>query len=274
MKFKCSLKDYSIDIKGVSVDSHFCTGYISFGGKRTARKFSFTKYGEGEALRQAILWRRYKELEFLGTTGIDDELIFKNGVHEKMIEEILERIRYKEEIKRKQHQKELEKCKEKKKYDNDIAGKFIYRIDDPTHGRGWLVRIYTGDEVLCDVVFRDVAFSSKKQSLEAAKAERKKVLEKNNIPLAEDRKYSMVPRSTNKTGICGVALVEKRKYVAWIYEEPRKVKSCSFSINKYGEFEAFKKAVEWRRDKEIEVYGGSVLTDENLEKLFDEFYKN
>jgi len=40
-----------------------------------------------------------------------------------------------------------------------------------------------------------------------------------------------------------------------------------FSLNKYGKALAFQLAVEWRRDKELEVYGGTILTDERIKNV-------
>ncbi len=266
-----SKKKYISEIKGVYIDRNFCHGYIGALGKKNAKKFSINRLGKGEALRQAILWRRYKELEIRGHTNIADELTFKSDSHEKMMEQILEQISQEKAEQDKERQKKREKVKKENKYDSEIAGKYIYRVDDIEIGYGWLLRIDVDNKVLCNTVFRDARYTSKAEGLKAAKKEREKILQQNNIPLAENRKYSVGLRSTNKTGVRGVYRA-KKKYVTWIYEKPRQVKRRSFGIHKYGEFEAFRKAVEWRRDKEIEVYGGSILTDEYLEKIFDNFH--
>lgn len=266
-------KNNTSEVTGVSITDVACSARIETDGEVQTKKYSIKLYGREEALRLAILWRRSKELEMHGYTVIPDELTYRTEIHEQSIKEADETRRKIAEEKENKREILLEKYKRDRLIYKKISGKYIYRLDHFDTGHGWYLHIPHKNNSLVDKFFADSAYGSKIKALEEAQKLRTKILEENNLPYAENRKYSHTTRKVNKSGVTGVIRNNaKNSYNAWIYEEPRKVKRRTFNINKYGdEFTAYCAAVEWRRDKEIEVYGGTILTDEHLEAVYANF---
>ena len=254
-------------INGVSISAGSCHAIISNNrGKKLTCKFSINKYGEDEALRLATKWRRERELEIYGDTQISESLIRVEGKHvlslkrAKVAAEKKRRTALKERVR-----KEKDLAKKRIEYQK-YAGKYIYRIDDLEKGHGWHLSIKTGHKVIADVVFRDSVYYGPWKALKAAQNERSKISEEFTFPLAEGRRYEKKRRASNKTGVTGVCKLES-SFIAYIPIEPKKLLKRKFSLNKYGEALAFQLAVEWRRDKELEVYGGTILTDERIKNV-------
>jgi hypothetical protein len=259
-------KNNKSGITGVAVTEGFCHGYIVNAlGKRISRKFSITKYGAEEALRLAITWRRDKEIAIHGYTVIPKEYTHQESKHQQSLREANKAKQLKkqaaDEIREK---KKKDLARQRKKY-RGVAGKYIYRIDDLDLGHGWLLKIEIPGEVPSIEFFRDSRHGSTRAALESAQSEREKQLLEYNIPYAKGRRFSKALRSTNNTGITGTCRANSY-YYSYIPTEPNKRKTRKFSINKYGEELAFRMAVEWRQEMEMEVYGGTVLTDEKIEE--------
>lgn len=155
----------------------------------------------------------------------------------------------------------------RKKGYQKTAGKFIYRIDDLMMGHGWLLRIEMNEEFIYQMSFRDSEYGSPRIGLIEAQRKRDTLLKMHNIPYAEGRRFSKKIRATNSTGVPGVCR-SGFHYHCYIPLLPNKRKTRKISITTYGEKLAFQMAVEWRREMETEVYGGTVLTDKEVEEIF------
>jgi hypothetical protein len=255
-------------VTGVAVTDNFYHSYIvNDSGKRISRKFSIAKYGRNEALRLGIKYRRDNELKIHGYSVIPEKLVHKKLKHTQSIREAADIKRLKEMAALEYRQnKEKEFAKQKEKYKKK-AGKYIYRIDGLDSGHGWLLRIEFKNGMLCDEFFRDSRYGSASSALRYAKEERERQLSLHNVPYARGRRFSKALRSTNSTGVTGVCR-SNCYYHCFIPLKPNKTKTKKFSINKYGEELAFRLAVEWRQIKEIEVYGGTILTDQRVNEIF------
>lgn len=256
-------------VTGVGVDANFYYSYIvDEAGRRISKKFSFTRYGKDEACRLAIKWRRDQELRIHGYTVIPKDIIRKEDRHRQSVR----RAKAIKSLKRmavlKNRRAMVREFEKKKREYQKLAGKFIYRIDDINIGHGWLLRIEVQGEILFDGIFRDRIYGSPEKSLEKAQGERKRQLALRAIPYARGRRFIKVPRSTNSTGVTGVCRTDSH-YLSFIPTELNRTKRRKFSIARYGEMTAFRLAIEWRREKEIEVYGDTVLTDERIDQILN-----
>jgi hypothetical protein len=260
-------KNNKTGVTGVAFTDSFYHSYIANGsGKRFSKKFSIAKYGEYEALRLAVKWRRDNELKIHGYSVIPKQLIYRNSNHIQSTREAEKMRLLKKRAAfecRENIQREL--AQQKKSFQKK-AGKYIYRIDDLNSGHGWLLRIEIQKEILFNMLFRDSRYGSARDALRFAKMERDKQLKLHNLPYAKGRRFSKKLRSTNSTGVTGVCR-SCFYYHCYIPLQPNKRKTRKISIDKYGEKLAFQLAIEWRREKEIEVYGDTVLTSQQIRKI-------
>lgn len=241
-------------VTGVSVLDNFCYSYIAVGsGKRKSKKFSVSKYGKAEALRLAIKWRRDNELEIHGYSIIPAELTRRSFKHKQSVLKANLAARNKKNAALENRQKQQQVLEQKKKEYQDLAGKYIYRIDDLDAGHGWLLKIQIGGEIICDRIFRDNRYGTASNALENAKEEKKRYLKLLDMPHAEGRRFRKKLHVANTSGVNGVSL-SGGYYHSYIPVEPNKTKRRKFSINKYSEKLAFQLAVEWRKEMEAEVY--------------------
>lgn len=254
-------------VTGVAVTDGFCHSYIvNDTGKRFSRKFSIAKYGKFEALRLAIKWRRDNELKIHGYSVIPEEMICRNLQHKQSSREAANIKNLKKLSAFKHRKNEQKKLAHRKRMYQKMAGKFIYRIDDLDLGHGWLLRIETRTEKLFSMFFRDSRYRSADDALQHAQNERENQLILHNIPYANGRRFSKKLRSTNSTGVTGICR-SNFYYHCYIPLKPNKRKTRKISIDKYGEKLAFRMAVEWRQDMELDVYGDTVLTNQQVEEL-------
>lgn len=261
-------KNNKSGVTGVSVNDKNCYSYIvNDSAKRMSKKFSVAKYGRYEALRLAIKWRRDKELEIHGYSVIPASLVRENIKHKQSRRkaEITERSKKRAAL---EHRENIKReLALRKKGCQKTAGKFIYRIDDLMMGHGWLLRIEMNEEFIYQMSFRDSEYGSPRIGLIEAQRKRDTLLKMHNIPYAEGRRFSKKIRATNSTGVPGVCR-SGFHYHCYIPLLPNKRKTRKISIVTYGEKLAFQMAVEWRREMETEVYGGTVLTDKEVEEIF------
>lgn len=105
--------------------------------------------------------------------------------------------------------------------------------------------------------FSDGVFGGKRKSLEAAKAYRDDLLAKH--PPLSRKDYCSILRRNNRSGVAGVSYhtetiqtrngpVERRFWIARVPLEPWKAKLVKFSVAKYGDEGAQRRAVKARRD--------------------------
>ncbi len=153
----------------------------------------------------------------------------------------------------------------------DSGHKSISRIDIPkkkTHG--WYVRVWFKGK-MHSKFFSDTGHDTSTEALAAAVEYRDELEEQIGKPRTDRVVVTHSPR--NRTGVMGVRRMFKRtgafmpatsapRYsevyeVTWQYA-PNKVRNTSFSIDKYGEVEAFRLACELRKLKEREIYGCEV----------------
>ena len=135
--------------------------------------------------------------------------------------------------------------------------KGISRIDSrDTHG--WFVRKYR-DGKTYSRFFSDSRYNSKTKALQAAQEYRAKLDEK--YPPPETTAYRSKPQKNSSTGVVGVSETFMRSRsgkkipcfcVSW---RPQKgvSKSKKFSIPAYGRETAFEMAVQFRKEKEVEM---------------------
>lgn len=253
---------------GVAATDRFCHCYIvNNSGKRVSRKFSMTKYGREEALRLAMKWRRDNELKIHGYSVIPEDSVQRTFKHKQSMREAADLKRLKKQAAVEYQQNKIRELAEQKEKYQKMSGKYIYRIDGLDSGHGWLLRIEIHEKILCDMIFRDSRYGSIDEALRQAKRERQKQLVLHTLPYARGRRFSKILRSTNNTGVTGVCRTDFH-YYCYIPIEPGKTKTRKFSIDKYGEKTAFRLAVEWRQEKEIEVYGDTILTTEKINEIF------
>jgi hypothetical protein len=153
----------------------------------------------------------------------------------------------------------------------DSGHKSISRIDVPGKKmHGWYVRVWFKGK-MHSKFFNEKFFASSEEALEAAIEYRNEVEEKIGKPRTDRVVVTNSPR--NQTGVVGVTRTRKQTgaYVPYtdkpiysdVYEvtwqpEPNVVHRTTISIAKYGEEEAFRRAVELRREKEREMFGQAI----------------
>lgn len=154
--------------------------------------------------------------------------------------------------------------------------KNICRIEQPEKKLfGWYVRInFQGKSY---AKFFNDKFHGKHEdkSLHAAVQYRNQLERELGKPTTERRVVSRHPN--NKTGVIGIRRYNKKTgtsktgkpYFSDVYEvtwcpEPNKVKRTSFSVAKYGEREAYRRAYELRKRQERRMYGDIIQDDPKL----------
>lgn len=151
------------------------------------------------------------------------------------------------------------------KVKNNSREKGISRIDSgSTHG--WFVRAYRNGKTFSKL-FSDRKMGSQEKAYEAAVAYRNSLHQQVSQMPREPRKRRLVLRdSRNKTGVIGVTRTARKLPNGTVTEAfsvswrpaPGVQKCTSFSIRKYGEEGAFKRAVQHRLEKVEEAYGAEV----------------
>jgi len=142
--------------------------------------------------------------------------------------------------------------------------KGISRIDTrETHG--WYVRIYKNGNTYSKL-YSDNKYGGKERALLVAQKARVIALEAlKELPREPKRRLVRTDRR-NKSGIIGVSKTTKINkngttsdyfQVTWS-PEPGKVKNRQWSVKKYGEEEAGRRAVEYRQQVMKEIYGERV----------------
>jgi hypothetical protein len=142
--------------------------------------------------------------------------------------------------------------------------KGISRIDTrDTHG--WYVRIYKNGKTYSKL-YSDNKYGGKDRALLVAQKARVIALEAlKELPREPKRRLVRTDRR-NKSGIIGVSKTTKINkngttsdyfQVTWS-PEPGKVKNRQWSVKKYGEEEAGRRAVEYRQQVMKEIYGERV----------------
>lgn len=155
---------------------------------------------------------------------------------------------------------------------NKQKSKGISRVDSETT-HGWFVRGYKNGKTYSKL-FSDKKFGSEKKALNEAKKYKKRLDEElTKIPKKPKGRRIVFADARNATGVLGVSRTQKYTNsgtahecysVSW-HPEPGVQKCTSFSINKYGEKEALKLAINLRKKKMQEIYGVDYL--EKLQKL-------
>lgn len=155
--------------------------------------------------------------------------------------------------------------------------KGISRIDSATT-KGWLVRGYKNGKRYSKL-FSDKKLGDTEKALDAAKIFRDQLIEKlNSIPSKPRAKKIVLRDSRNSTGVIGVSRLSKKGKngntiefysVTW-RPSPCQQKCTSFSIRKYGQELAFKKAVSYRYEMLKSAHGikiaNQVVGVENVKK--------
>jgi hypothetical protein len=142
--------------------------------------------------------------------------------------------------------------------------KSISRIETPKHC-AWYVRIYF-EGAYVRKTFSDTVYNGKDDALREALEWRDQMELRMGKPRTERsvRKKTIV--DDRVTGVRRRQMKDKKRgksYLRDIYEvtwapTPGKVWRTKVSVTKYGEEEAFRRAVEIRRQKEREFYGGVI----------------
>ena len=141
--------------------------------------------------------------------------------------------------------------------------KSISRVDHKAkHAYGWFVRVAFQGEMHQRFI-SDVAHKGKRASLKAAIVWRNRTERKLGKPRTERKVAILSPR--NRSGVVGVrrtakAMTRDGRKMGPVYEvcwfpKPGVVRRTSFSILKYGEREAFRRACALRKKGEKEMYG-------------------
>ncbi len=129
-----------------------------------------------------------------------------------------------------------------------------YILREETYGqRGWFVW-FPQERKSLGKYFGDKHYGGAERSLEAAIKYRDRTAKKYHFMIVEDRVILNTLRYSNKTGVSGVSIGEDY-FLAGINIRPGKTKNKKFRIKTRGEEEAFRLAVEWRKDMELSVYG-------------------
>ena len=130
---------------------------------------------------------------------------------------------------------------------------------------GWLVRIvFQGEKY--QKFFSDLAAGGRRASLKAAVTWRNQTEKKIGRPRTE-RKVAL-QTNRNKSGVVGLRRTTKamtrdgRKkgpvYEVWWFPKPGEIRKTSVSILKYGERQAFRRALALRKAGEREMYGAEL----------------
>ena len=141
----------------------------------------------------------------------------------------------------------------------------VTRVDnEDSRTHGWLVTIQRRG-VIFRKQFSDGVLGGKARSLAAAKAFRDEIVAKH--PPLSKREHAEILKKSNKSGVVGVCRycasetgqkvdAEKRWFwvASWVLSDGR-AKRIKFSVKKYGEEGAFKKAVKARRSAIREMAG-------------------
>lgn len=143
--------------------------------------------------------------------------------------------------------------------------KGISRIDhDGKHTHGWYVRVCY-DRHMHSKFFSDATNGGKEKALEAAIQHRNKLEAELGKPRTD--RIVVVSNARNLTGVIGVQRIAKpvppdpdRPLKGIAFEvtwspEPNVLRKTSFRVEKYGEEEAFRLAVEFRQAREVEMFG-------------------
>lgn len=126
--------------------------------------------------------------------------------------------------------------------------------------------------------FADSLYGGSQGSFRAAVRLRDKIIKDNEaIPQVREKAFPYYPEARNQsTGIVGVYLVwkkmrsgERHPYYAASISRDRKTSTRAWSVNKYGEYQAFLFAVNYRKEFLKEYYG-----DKFDEEIFDEQVDN
>jgi hypothetical protein len=146
-----------------------------------------------------------------------------------------------------------------KKRNPEMKG--ISRIDAKgTHG--WYVRIYKSGKTYSKL-YSDNKYGGTERALKFAKKAREMALETlKNVPDSNSRRLVSHDKR-NKSGIIGVSRTTKTNVageVSLYYQvtwspEKGKIKNRQWSVKKYGEEEAFRRAKEFRESVMQEIYG-------------------
>jgi hypothetical protein len=147
-----------------------------------------------------------------------------------------------------------------------VSNKSISRIDHPpknTHG-GYVRVAFKGE--IHSRFFSDSPHQGKRPALKAARAWRDETERAVGKPHTPRTVRAVSPR--NRTGVIGVRRTTKARTrdgskVSPVYEvtwqaAPGQVRRTTFSIRKYGQAEAFRRACAFRKEKEQEVYGAAL----------------
>ena len=140
--------------------------------------------------------------------------------------------------------------------------KGVIRIDsDSTHG--WQVRVYRHGKTYSKL-FSDKKCKGRDKAFEAAVSYRDQLMaEVASLPDQAPRRRLIRHNKGNTSGVVGISRTHKRDRrgvqhevyaVSW-NPEPGVARGTSFSIKRYGEDEAFRKACELRWSKMKEIYG-------------------
>lgn len=160
---------------------------------------------------------------------------------------------------------------------NDSAHKGISRIDSKTT-RGWLVRGYKNG-IRYSKLFSDRKCGGREDALNKASVFRNELYARLSSIPSKPRVQKIVSKDKrNRTGVLGVSKLSKTGKndknlvfysVTW-RPKAGSQKCTSFSIAKYGEELAFKKAVSLRYEKLVEAYGRDIairiVGQENVDK--------
>jgi AP2 domain len=165
--------------------------------------------------------------------------------------------------------------------------KGISRIDHAEkHTHGWYVRVCF-DRKMHSKFFSDASNGGKEKALKKAVKYRNDLEKQLGKPRTD--RIVVVSNSRNTTGVIGVQrtvkmakLKDGADLTGAVYEvtwspEPNVLRKTSFSIEKYGEEGAFRKAVELRQQMEKKVYGRIIQNNippfEEVKKRLDEALK-
>ena len=146
--------------------------------------------------------------------------------------------------------------------DDSNENKGISRIDSgATHG--WFVRGYRNGKTYSRF-FSDGKYSGKDEALQQARTHRDELWESlQAIPKKQPKQRVVTSNSKNTSGELGVTRTVKTRSNGTRYEcysvtwhpEPGVQKCTSFSIKKYGEKQALKLAIDYRRERMREIHG-------------------
>lgn len=133
----------------------------------------------------------------------------------------------------------------------------ITRLDNGRE-KGWIVKVNYQNKSLRKLL-SDKKHGGKKKAFEAAQELRLEYLKELGKPDTKRRILGSNPHNTS--GIRGVRKIWKG--TVEVYEvnwqaEPGKTARTTFSVKKYGEEEARRKAIELRQQKELEIYGAQI----------------